>query len=104
MTFLIDKHGRRQVCWTCGKIHAVKDCPVAARECRRVERARRERKAQDEWVRRYQAELRRIDAGEVEPQCMVCGGPGNRPNFAAAVAAGARYACEACQGRRAVAR
>ncbi len=94
--YRIEANGkRRAICRECGKLHERRDCASRKRRLRQDE-------AKWEWVRSYQAELRRIDSGEVNPQCMECGGKGNRPNYASAVASGKKYLCYECVcGRKA---
>lgn len=39
---LIDRGGtrKRETCWTCGKIHAAKDCPIRRRTAEQIRTAR----------------------------------------------------------------
>ena len=106
---LIDQGGKR-VRLVCGRCHRVRvkirRGATACEDCREPERKQyAETKAMAEWVKRYQAELQLIDTGQVQPACMVCGSPGNRPNFASARASGKTYRCDCCRAdRRKVAR
>jgi len=93
---LLTRDGRvLPICRECGKLHSRRACPARKRERRRVE-------GEWAWAQAYQRELRRIDSGEVIPECSECGGKGNRPNFASAMASGKRYVCYGCVcGRKA---
>lgn len=104
---IIDKNGERSVCDRCHRVNVKFKRGDVCVDCRAAAwaeevRYRREMKAEMAWVAAYQGELRRIDVGEVNPQCMECGGEGNRPNYASAVASGKKYVCYKCRcGRKA---